>query len=55
MCLDRKFSVAINATELEILSVKTSGHQGALASAGPCLEAGEAEEGPIRCGSCMKG
>lgn len=55
VCLDKKNLVAINATDHEILTVKTSGHQGAPASAGPCLEAGGAEEGPIRCGSCMKG
>ncbi len=45
------WAAAANATE----SVKTSGQLGAPASAGPCLEAGGAEEGPIRCGSCMKG
>lgn len=42
---------AVNATEL----VKTSGQLGAPASAGPCLEAGGAEEGPIRCGSLWGG
>lgn len=53
-----RFSARLNPCMLIVLwagCIKSVGHQGGLATSGPCQVGGEVEERPVHCGSCVKG